>query len=387
MTSAQTTGAAGPRPQQAGIAGRRIALIFGSSGIGGAERQGLVLARGLRDRHGCLVTVCFPGAPGPVADLCAQAGLAWVAAPTRPESRFGVVSAVKARIAARQVLRQVAAEACIGLTSPGNLVAAAAGRMAAVPVIWGQRDEGLAAFPAWLERQGLARCAAAVANGPGAQARLRELGVRAERLHLIANGIAIPDAGGDAAADAWRGKLGLSATDQVVVMVANLTRNKDHATVLRAWAAVEQRRTGAHLLFAGKDGDGAAAVRALVATLGLARVHCLGAVADVPGLCRHCDLAVFSSRSEGLPNGVLEPMAAGLAVVASDIPGCRAALGNGPFFAPGDGAGLADLVTGLLNDDHRRVALGAANRARIAAEFSPEAFIDRHAGILASLLR
>ena len=81
---------------------------------------------------------------------------------------------------------------------------------------------------------------------------------------------------------------------------------------------------------------------------------------------------MYSSRSEGCPNGVLEPMAAGLAVVATDTPGVREALGAVETLAPaGDDATLAEHLVGLLADPVRRLQIGDANRETILRRPSP----------------
>src|SRR2546426_8921983 len=82
-------------------------------------------------------------------------------------------------------------------------------------------------------------------------------------------------------------------------------------------------------------------MRALARELNLGRsVRFLGPVDDVPGLLSAVDLAVLSSTSEGCPNAVLECMASGLPVVATDIPGIRKAVGPSGYnyLAPPDDA-------------------------------------------------
>jgi len=131
--------------------------------------------------------------------------------------------------------------------------------------------------------------------------------------------------------DEVRAELGIAASSFLAVMLANIHQYKDHATLVRAWKIVCER-VAQHdpiLLLAGREDDGGA-VRRLVASLGLeGRVRLIGAVADVSSLLHAVDLSVFSSWHEGTPNAVLESMAAGRAVVATDIAGCRDALGEG----------------------------------------------------------
>jgi glycosyltransferase involved in cell wall biosynthesis len=104
-------------------------------------------------------------------------------------------------------------------------------------------------------------------------------------------------------------------------------------------------------------------------------IRFLGQVKDVAGLLGAVDLGVFSSRSEGMPNGVLECMAAGLPVAATDIPCIREAVGQEgyPYLAPpGDAEALAGKILLLMQSRELRAQVGAANRRRITQEFNTQ---------------
>jgi glycosyltransferase involved in cell wall biosynthesis len=119
-------------------------------------------------------------------------------------------------------------------------------------------------------------------------------------------------------------------------------------------------------------------------------VRFLGSVPDVPTLLQASDLTAFSSPKEGMPNGVLECMAAGKAIVASDLPGIRDALGPNVvdvLIPPGDHFRFAHVLLELLRNKQRREALGAANRHRIQTEFSVERIAERHLEIIRASLR
>lgn len=105
-----------------------------------------------------------------------------------------------------------------------------------------------------------------------------------------------------------------------------------------------------------------------------ARVEFAGAVAAdaMPALFARCDALLLPSHREALPMVLLEAMAAGLPVVASDLHAIREALpadvGNA-LVRPGDRAELARQVAALVCDAGARVRAGAANRARIEAAY------------------
>jgi len=94
-------------------------------------------------------------------------------------------------------------------------------------------------------------------------------------------------------------------------MVANLSGFKDHEALIRAWRLVldqlSSEERNAKLLLAGKNFGTEPSLKRLVGKLSLEDdVLFLGQVEDVSGLLQSVDLGVYSSKSEGSPNGVLE---------------------------------------------------------------------------------
>ncbi|HEV2837062.1 MAG TPA: glycosyltransferase family 4 protein, partial [Pyrinomonadaceae bacterium] len=93
---------------------------------------------------------------------------------------------------------------------------------------------------------------------------------------------------------------------------------------------------------------------------------------DVSGLLNASDVSVFSSRSEGCPNAVLESMAAGLPVAGTDIQGIREVVGprGVQFLAPaGDADSLAAVLISLASDPELCARAGAENRSRIRERY------------------
>jgi glycosyltransferase involved in cell wall biosynthesis len=128
------------------------------------------------------------------------------------------------------------------------------------------------------------------------------------------------------------------------------------------------------LLLAGEFQEAAAHVQATAADLRLEEhVRFLGAVTDVAGLLQASDLFTFSTKDEGCPNGVLEAMAAGLAVVATDDAGVREAVGpegQSLLAPPRDPERLGQQILAAMRDPELRARHGAVNRQRIQQEFS-----------------
>ena len=155
-----------------------------------------------------------------------------------------------------------------------------------------------------------------------------------------------------------------------IVMVARFSKQKDHATLLRAVALLAAR--GLHVpvqLPGGGKGLHRKPLEALAADLGIAdRVQFPGVVRDVPQRLMAHQICVLSTHYEGMPLALLEGMAAGCAVVGSDVPGVREVLAHGEdglLVPESDPVALADALERLLRDpvDASRMAA----RARTAA--------------------
>jgi glycosyltransferase involved in cell wall biosynthesis len=137
-----------------------------------------------------------------------------------------------------------------------------------------------------------------------------------------------------------------------LIMVATLESHKDHATVLKAMPAVVRAVPAVQLWLAG-DGSQRERLENLSSSLGLANaVTFLGSRRDVPALLGQSDVFVFSTtREEGLGTVLIEALAAGLPVVASDVPACREALAAGRWgtlIPPADPEALAAALIASL---------------------------------------
>jgi glycosyltransferase involved in cell wall biosynthesis len=101
-------------------------------------------------------------------------------------------------------------------------------------------------------------------------------------------------------------------------------------------------------------------------------VHLLGARSDVPALLRAADVFAFPSRTEGLPNALLEAMAASCAIVTTDVPGCRDLIRdeeNGLAVPHGNAGALASAIRRLLDERPLAARLGAAAAATVERDW------------------
>ena len=115
----------------------------------------------------------------------------------------------------------------------------------------------------------------------------------------------------------------------------------------------------------------------------------LGWRADIPQILAASRLLVLPSLWEGMPNAVLEAMAAGLPVVATDVEGVRELLGptaDGQVAPLGDSQAFTDRIIRLVRDTQMAAEIGTANRRRVAESFTLEAMVEAYQSLWRSLL-
>ena len=200
---------------------------------------------------------------------------------------------------------------------------------------------------------------------------LRELGGRLPRgSGTITNGCDVAAVAGRAGAAR---RLRRRDGRLVVGMVARLDPIKDQATLIRAFAEIAQVHPRAELWLIG-DGERAWQLCDLAAAQGVAdRVVFWGPRSDVPELLGQMDVFAFSTtRDEGFGIALIEAMAAGLPVVASDVPACREVLEDGAagvLVPAGDHARLAQAIGPLLSSERQRAALGGQALQRATSRY------------------
>jgi len=227
----------------------------------------------------------------------------------------------------------------------------------------------------------------AIGNSKPILSELAEEGVAASKLRLLHNGIdPAPFARHPGDRERARETLGLPLDAFVIVAVGNLHTYKGHADLIEACALAASKLPAPwRLLIAGRDEQGNRGVlEALAAKLGVAdRVTLMGACGDVTQLLAAADVFAHPSHHEGLPNAVVEAMAASLPVVATAVGGIpevvvAGASGAGEdkhtgwLVAPQAPQALAEALVAAAAGAERREAMGERARARVLAEFSLE---------------
>jgi glycosyltransferase involved in cell wall biosynthesis len=165
-------------------------------------------------------------------------------------------------------------------------------------------------------------------------------------------------------------------------------RQKRVDVLLEAFARLSERASDLRLAIAG-DGPLRGALTDQVERLGLEeRVAFLGVRADVVALHRAAELLVLPSEGEGLPNVVLEALAAGTPVVATDVLGTREVVRHereALLVAPGDAQALEAALWRVLTDASLAARLATRGRARVAEAYDLERVADRAAALFAEV--
>jgi glycosyltransferase involved in cell wall biosynthesis len=201
--------------------------------------------------------------------------------------------------------------------------------------------------------------------------------------------LALP-AGGRAALRTELGLVGAGG-DSVPLLgiVARLVPIKAHEVFLAAAARILERVPEAQFIVAG-DGERRAALEAMAAVPPLTgHVHFLGWRADMPALYAGLDLVLLTSDNEGMPSSIIEAMAAGKPVVATDVGGVRSLVSDGEtgYLVPSrDADALAEACLRLLGDPAARERMGHAARRAVYPRYDVSTLITTMDGFYSGLL-
>jgi len=358
-----------------------IALFLPSLEGGGAERVMLQLARGFRER-GLAVDVVVFNAAGAYADDIPR-GVRLV------NLRAG--RALTSLPALVRYLRRDRPMALVVTSTHASLVAVIAKLLARVPTHLVVRQaetfsvaardgfRGTRAVIPWLVRRLYPLVDTIIAGSAGVADDLASaVGLSRERIAVIPSPVVAPELFAQAREPldhAWFGP----GAEPVVLGVGRLTGVKGFDTLIRAVAAVRERRP-ARLMILG-EGDERPRLEALVRALGLSEVVALpGFVRNPFAYMAQSAVFVLSSRSEGSPGALIQALACGARVVATDCRnGPREILGGGRFgrLVPvGDASALAGAILAALAEPR------AAIPADAWSPYSHTAAVARHLALL-----
>jgi glycosyltransferase involved in cell wall biosynthesis len=220
-----------------------------------------------------------------------------------------------------------------------------------------------------------------------------EEGIKPDKLVTIHNGINVERFSIDLSSEAERNlrqELGLEADSLIILTVARLHPQKGHQYLIEAIPQVVQDFPQAHFLFVGEGGLREDLARQVKEVKLNECVHFLGVRQDVPQLLAISDLFVLPSLWEGLPNSILEAMAAGVPVIATNVGGIPEIIDHektGLLVSPADPIALKKIIQRLLTDESLLTSMTEAAKKRVEREFSQDTnvseFIDLYSETIA----
>ena len=362
-----------------------IAFCITELDRGGAERAFTRLILGL-DRQKWLPRVFCLGPRGHFADDLETAG---ITVECFGANGLGSFPTLLWRLT--RSLRRFRPQLLQSFLFHGNIAGRLAGTLARVPVIVSgiRVAERRSRWYGWLDRwtNGLVDHNVCVSQGV-ADFAIRETKLKSTKVSVIPNGVdfqvlheAIP---------AELSQLGLRPNDPVVITVGRLEPQKGIGDLLDAAAIVLKEHPTCQFLIVG-DGPDRPSLQAQAKSLGIeASIIFAGFRSDVPALLKASSLFVLASLWEGMPNALLEAMAAGLPVVATAVEGSREILEsgrNGVLVEPGNPVDLAQAVVRLLNSPSDRKAMEIAAQQTVSKDFTEESVIAAYDGLYARLLK
>jgi glycosyltransferase involved in cell wall biosynthesis len=206
---------------------------------------------------------------------------------------------------------------------------------------------------------------------------VRKHGVDRQRIAVIPNGVDV---------DYFQPRPEMRSSQPTIIFAGRLVDQKDPLNLLKGFRMVTEKLPEARLIVLG-NGHLQDAMQAFIRSNGLqSRVSLLPGICDIRSHLRRAWVFALPSRYEGLPNAVLEAMAVGLPVVATSVGGVPEILRDGQtglLVEPEDPVGLARALTGLLQNQSRREAMGEKARKTAARVHSLDKMVSEAERLIA----
>lgn len=217
-----------------------------------------------------------------------------------------------------------------------------------------------------------------VCNSPALKDRLLAIGVPATHVTFIPNGVDV---------DYFRPAPDIDGRSQVILCAARLAADKDHITLLRAFAIIARDFPSASLRFVGEGPEEKNIRRFAAENLEpdiLARVEFAGASQDMRPHYANAGIFALSSIREGQPNVILEAMSSGLPVCATNVGGIPSLVEenkSGLLCGAGDAPAMARNIASFLANPEMGAKFGRAGRKIAEKNFSFETMTRAHQNI------
>ncbi len=366
----------------------RVAYLIASLRVGGAEMRVLSLVERLpRDRFE-VDFLCLIG-EGPLDQRARDAGARISYVGQKPLVGSSLVRRASGRAGKFARYLATARSARYDIVDawlyPTDIVAAVGRVLTRTPVVLSGRADMLprdsfGPLSRRVERINNRLVDAIVANSEAVAAWNRDrYGVNSSILHVIRNGVVpvLPES--SAERRRLRAGLGAAEGDVLVGAVGTLREVKRHELLIDAFADVSRSRPGLRLAIIG-EGPMRQTLERQVDRLGLGgRVRMPGSVVPAQPVIDACDIVALSSRSEGMPNALLEGAAAGKPLVTTAAGGAvEVAIDGvtGLVVPVDDMAALAGAMARLADDDGLRDRLGSAARRHAETTFGMDRMVS-----------
>lgn len=361
----------------------KILFVLSNTNLGGAEKQAIQLACGLRELYGYKIRfICFGEEAGSATRLLHESSIDYEFFSVYYEnSKKKTIQGLYKLIHAIRSYKP-----CILLpyVSLANYYCSIIWRFTRVDLfIWNQRDEGLGLPDGLIPRIIINNASHYISNSFVSKAILNEkYGVDLKKITLIYNGIDIRKP--VLSRTAWRTKYGFAEEDLLIGMIANITKHKDHATLIKAWALILENckdLKNIRLILAGRKDEKFDEVNVMVNKLpDPSSVIFMDFIDDINSMVNAIDLSVLTSLSEGFSNSVLESMCGGLVVLGTNIYGISEPLSDENrlyLSGPGDEVQLYQSIREMFYNIELRKKIGELNRSKVISCFQMTHTIER----------
>jgi L-malate glycosyltransferase len=370
-----------------------VLQLIDSFNQGGSELQATQLTRLLSQSKAFSVHLATLSPDGPLRGSVEELNIPDI--PLFPLTSFYDLNAVRQLSSLASYLRKHHIKVVHTHDFYTNVFGMAASSLARVPVrIASMRETAGMRTTAQLKAQRLAYKLAShvVGNCEAVRSRLIEDGVREEKITVLYNGLDLDRLKTDKSRSEVLSSFGLAGKDeaQFVTIIANMRHDvKDYPMFLKAAALIRSSVPDVRFLLAG-EGELIDFLQAMAVDLGIApETHFLGRSDQVAELLSISSVCVLSSKAEGFSNSILEYMAAGRPVVATDVGGAKEAILEGEtgyLVKSGDANAMAERVIELLVDADKGRRFGSAGRRVVESKFSTDAQLRNAEALYSKLL-
>lgn len=378
---------------------KRYLLLLTSMELGGAEKQAINFAQYLK-RRGYQVIVMGLTDKGKVYEIGEKSGIECISINSlkRELSIFKILYKLIAKLekdtwvsglcmsrAIAYYVKKNQIDIGVSYCSPANTILGLAKKFyPKCKYVWYQRDAGLCDEPKKYREEALKLVDHIWANGKSGFEWLRKThNVNAQ---IIYNGVELTKPQYNKAQ--WLKRLEVDERACICTMIANLSSNKNHMDILKAWKYMcdHNQRENLILVFAGRYDDQFENLFRYAEQNNLLQfVRFLGMIDDVSGLLQVTSIGVFGAISEGNPNGIIEPMLCKLPIVATDLPEIRETVDESNYdllFQAGDEKAISERLVNLSKNNELRDYIGQKNFQKAERLFSKEKNFSKMIDIL-----